>query len=213
MTTENKIKIVEDVSDIFLEISKYFTIEMQILDSGYGINIESDYNRIVKLLNGTNNGDSLISSPQIKFKLTSKWSVRTDWENKRKQKILKMTTEYLIRVLPNIEKRLSLTLDKYDITYTSKIVIISPKKGIVKIPLMEEDRDKIESDSRYRMDSNGIFFTSYQSSVSEINSSDEIQVSHVYMTFVVSDKIDIKKKEPEFKFSKIINRFNIFKKS
>jgi hypothetical protein len=186
MTTDERINIIETISDIFLDISKYFNIEYE-LGYDYYVNIESDYNKLIDIIRNFKESDP------AKFRITSKNSVKTDWDNKKKQSYLKRTTKYLLDAVPNCESRINEFLSKYDCKYRGCVIVGIDKIGLVIIPLLENDIIRLrEADRRY---------TSYEKNFEDINKYD--QIGHANFYIKISDKSNlnlVKKKIKRFRF-------------
>mgnify|MGYP000859411889 CR=1 FL=1 len=115
MTTKDKIEILNIVSDIFFEISRYFKTEIEV---GYDhfLNIEEQYKEAINFLE-KNNKD------EIEFRIISKVNVNVDWDNINKQKFLLKTTNYIFEKFPILEKRIKNLINLQELSLSSNNLI------------------------------------------------------------------------------------------
>lgn len=187
MTVEQRVKVVDTISDIFLDISRYFKIEYE-LSYDYHLDIESQYNELMAILPEMREDDKSI------FKISSKNAVIRDWDNEKKQVYLKKTTKYILNNFKVAKNRVDHFLSDYNIQHKA-IVIIVTGNGLIKLPLYENDTP-LQNEDRIRM--GRLNYTSYEKDMIEI---DRVQqISHVYISISISDKSIAKKKIKRFKF-------------
>jgi len=162
MTTKDKIEILNIVSDIFFEISRYFKTEIEV---GYDhfLNIEEQYKEAINFLE-KNNKD------EIEFRIISKVNVNVDWDNINKQKFLLKTTNYIFEKFPILEKRIK-NLINFKYSKESSFVLLGLEKGLVILPMFESDKDQMSYECKDRMIKSHCHFTSYESSIDGITDS------------------------------------------
>jgi hypothetical protein len=192
MTLEERIKIIDTISDIFLDLGKYFKVEYE-FGYDYYVSIEDKYDSLMTLL------PSVEEATRAKFRITSKNSVNRDWDNLKKQAYLKKTTKYLLDSIPACEERIRQFLPEYNCTFRKFVVISVKLVGLLIVPL--DNSESMKKEDIERLKDMGISYTSYQDNFSMINKYDEI--GHATINIAISEKSLVKevgKKIKKFRF-------------
>lgn len=194
MNIENKIEIIDTVSDVFLEIIDSFSLELHI-DDGHStfINVDKQYDRVVKSI------EHKYFNKEIKFRLQSIEHV-TNWNNNHQQKMLINNIDSVFKKLRFFENRIKILLPTYEFKYNNGnfVCIAFMNGGLYILPLFE--LNNIESDDRERMNRLGYDFSSYERNRDEIVNDPNVKISHIHIYFSISEPVEVLNKIKRFKF-------------
>lgn len=200
MSTTEAIEVLDTVSDILLELNDQFDINI-VFEFDNILNVESDYNRIVTILNTIGRINKNAEIPTLTFKIDTKKGIAINdfhdaYEKRdrpvyiRRKKMVAESTSNIINKFESIKNRLSSILDGYklkinDIKYNDyPFILIGVPHGLVKLPLFEEC--PLDENDIIPMWKSNIVLKSYKVSKEKIDNNSDIQLYYASIPFEIS---------------------------
>lgn len=202
MNSKEAIEVLNTVSDILLELNDQFDIEI-LFTYDYILNVESDYSKIVNIINSATKDISklefrIITKDGISFvNFDDAYEKRERPAYIRRKKMIAETASTIVNRLDVISDRMSSILDEYkvkinDIKYDQyPFLLIATSTGLIKVPLFE--KHPFEEDDAIRMWKHNISLESYEIDKEKIDNHKDIQLLYAYVPF------EIRKDKPSFK--------------
>lgn len=221
MNAKEVIEVLDTVADILLEINDQFDIEVM-FGFDLNLNIESDYNRIINLINVTEKLKKNMDIPKLEFRIITKKGIAFNdfhdaYEKRnspayiRRKKMIAESASSIMTKLDGINNRLLSILDKYKIKISDPnyiqngadfpFLLIGSTHGVIKLPLykgsLSDDGDIIKMRK--------MKLSSYEEDKKIVDNNENIQLYYAYVPFEITKIKSISKKTFKDRIKKFID--------